>query len=98
MKDLVVQIDAPPMESMLIELLYEEVPDVSELAKFVRRADKLSLIDIAEVPFESHYISIRLSRELLEGRISPKTLRLSLAYSVERLYLSNMSLPVSHKP
>ena len=89
--DLVAQIDAPLLESMVIEMLYQEVPDVSELAKFVRRADKLSLIDIAEVAFESHYISIRLSRELLEGRVNPKTIRLSLACPESGLRLSYLA-------
>ena len=76
MEDLVAQIDAPLLESMVMELSYQEVPDVSELAKFVRRADKLSLIDRAEVIFESRSIYIKLSQELLEGIVNPKTLRL----------------------
>jgi hypothetical protein len=90
MEDLAAQINAPLMESMVIELSYEEVPDFSELAKFVCRADKLSLIDIVEVTFQTHYISIRLSQKSLAG-VSPKTLRLNLECPESDLLLSYLA-------
>jgi len=77
MEDLVAQIDAPLLESMRITLFHREVQEVSELSKFVRRADKLSLVDRAKVIFRSDCISVWLSQELQE-KVDPKTLRLYL--------------------
>ena len=75
-EDLVAQIDAPLLESMVITLFHQEVLEVSQLAKFVRRADKLSLLDRAEVTFSSSCISVTFSQESLV-RVDPKTLILN---------------------
>jgi len=74
MEDIVAQIDAPFLESIKITFFHQQVLEISELAKFVRRADKLSLIDRAEVTYEIYHISVTLSEELLRGRVRPKTL------------------------
>jgi len=79
MEDLVAQIDAPSLESMVITLFHQEVIEVSELAKFVRRTDKLSLLDRAAVVFQRDSIFVTLSQEELEREIGPKTLLLSPA-------------------
>jgi len=79
-EDLVARIDAPSLESMAITLFYQEVVEASELAKFVCRADKLSLLDRAEVTLGADCISVTLSQELLIGRVDPKTLLLNPAY------------------
>jgi len=79
MEDLVAQIDAPLLESMVITFSHQEVLEVAQLAKFVRRADKLSLLDRAQVTFRDDYISVTLSEELQVERVDPKTLKLTLA-------------------
>jgi len=76
-EDLVAQIDSPLLENVQITLFNQEVPQVSELAKFVCRADKLSLPHQAEVILMSHSISIGISPELQLG-FDPKTLILNL--------------------
>jgi hypothetical protein len=91
MEDLVAQIDTPLLKSMMITLYYQEGLEVSQLAKFVRRADKLSLVDRAEVTFEFRSISVKLSQELLEERINPKTLRLYPSCSESDLRLSYLA-------
>jgi hypothetical protein len=73
-EDLVAQLDAPLLESMTIMLYHRKVLEVSELAKFIRRTDKLSLTDRAEVTFMHESMFIILSQELLVGRVDPKTL------------------------
>ena len=79
-EDLVAQIDAPSLETMVISLFYQEVVEASELAKFVCRADKLSLLDRAGVTFGSDHISVTLSQKSLIGRVDPKTLLLNPTY------------------
>jgi len=74
MEYLVAQIHVPLLESMEITFFHQEVLEISELAKFIRRADNLSLVDRAEVTFRSSRISIKLSQHL--RRIDPKTLML----------------------
>jgi len=91
MEDLVAQIDAPSLESVQITLFNQEVLEVSELAKFVRRADKLSLPHQAEVILNSHSISIKLSPELLLGKFDPKTLVLYLTCNESVLWLSYLA-------
>ena len=78
MEDLTTQIDAPSLESLVITF-YRGVLEVSELGKFVRHADKLSLVDRAEVTFEPDCISVKRSQELLVRRVDPKTLILNPA-------------------
>ena len=91
MEDLVAQLDAPILESMVITLFHERVLEVSELAKFVRRADKLSLVDRAKVTFGPDCISLTLSQELLVGRVDPKTLMLNPTCSEPELRLSYLA-------
>jgi len=88
MEDLVAQIDTPLLESVQIAVFNQEVLEVSELAKFVRRADKLSLPHQAEVTFKSDFISTMLSPRLLIGLFNPKTLMLNLACPESALRLS----------
>ena len=71
--------EAPSLESMRITLFYQEFLEVSELAKFVRRADKLSLVDRAEATFNPGCISGELSQDIPVWRVDPKTLRLNPA-------------------
>ena len=79
MEYLVAQIHGPLLESMEITFFHQEVLEISELAKFIRRADKLSLIDRGEVIFKSEYISVKLSQHLWGIRADPKTLMLNPA-------------------
>ena len=72
-EDLVAQIDAPLLECIQITLFHQEVLEVSQLAKFVRRAAKLSLADRAEVRFDSDRISVTLSQERMITIVGPKT-------------------------
>jgi hypothetical protein len=74
MEDLVAQIDTPSLESMEITLFHQEVLDVSELAKFVHRADRLSSADRAQVSYMSDRISVRLAKHLIG--VGAKTLEL----------------------
>jgi len=53
-----------------------EVLELSELAKFVRRSDKLSAVDRAEITVQFECISVKLSQELPVRRVDPKTLRI----------------------
>ena len=76
--DLVAQFDARLLESMEITLFRREVLEVPELAKFVRRADKLSAVDRAEITVKYEYIAVNLSQELPAWRVDSKTLRISL--------------------
>ena len=87
-EDLVAQIDAPSLESVKIVLFDQEVLEVPELAKFIRRADKLSSPQQGEVNFESDFISVRLSPKLLLAKFDPKTLMLNLACDESVLRLS----------
>jgi len=93
MEDLVAQIDAPLLESVVISLFHQEVLEVSQLAKFIRRADKLSLLDRAQVTFHNSCISVTLSQELLAqvGRVNPKTLELNLTCSERDLRVSYLA-------
>ena len=61
MEVLVAHIDAPLLQSIEIKLFHQEVLEVSELAKFVRRSDKLSLADLARVTFDSDRILVALT-------------------------------------
>ena len=76
MEHLVAQIDAPLLESMDVTLLNREILEVSELAKFVRRVDKPSLLDRARVTFNPERISVMLLQEP-GWNIDPKTVKLS---------------------
>jgi len=87
-EDLVAQINAPSLESVKIILFDQEALEVPELAKFVRRADKLSLPQQAEVTFESDFISVKLSPKTLLAKFDPKTLMLNLACDESVLRLS----------
>jgi len=91
--DLVAQIDAPSLEWVRITVLVFdwEVLELLELAKFVRRADKLSLISLphrADVIVWFDGISIALSPELQLGLYDPKTLILDFACLMSALRLS----------
>ena len=61
MEVLVAHIDAPLLQNIEIKLFHQEVLEVSELAKFVRRSDKLSLADRAKVTFDSDRILFALT-------------------------------------
>ena len=78
MEVLAAHIDAPSLESLVITLFYHRVLEVSELGKFVRRADKLSSVDRAEVSFKPDCISVKRSQEFVWG-VDPKTLVLNPA-------------------
>ena len=93
MEDLVAQIDAPLLESVVISLFHQEVLEVSQLAKFIRRADKLSQLDRAQVAFSDNCISVTLSQELLAqvGSVDPKTLEVDLACSERDLRISYLA-------
>jgi len=75
MEDLVAQIDVPSLEKLEITFFHQEVLEarleVSELPKFVGRADKLSLVDRAEAFLSSGGISVELS--LHSWVLYPKT-------------------------
>ena len=86
--DLAAQIDTPSLEGMDIWLFHQEVLDVSELAKFVRRADKLSLVDQARVAFYSDEVHIALPQKEYDDR---KTLMLYLACPESDLRLSYLA-------
>jgi hypothetical protein len=68
MDGLVAQIDTPSLEEMEMWLFRREVLQVSELAKFVRRADKLSSADRARVTFWEDYIYFPFSRKAFAGQ------------------------------
>jgi len=86
-EDLVAQVDAPLLESTKVTLFHREVLEVSELSKFVRRADKLSLLDQAEFTVESDRITVLLS-QVFEVIVDPKTLRLCFSCPQSDLRLS----------
>jgi hypothetical protein len=72
---------APQIHGQLLEIMYitfsrGEVVEISEFAKFVHRADKLSSADRGEVTFESDHVSFKLSQNLTG--IDPKTLILNV--------------------
>jgi hypothetical protein len=71
MEYLAAQIYGQLLEIMHITFFREEVLEISEFAKFVHRADKLSSVDRGEVTFKSDHISFKLSQNLSE--IDPKT-------------------------
>jgi hypothetical protein len=73
---LVAQIHGWLLEHMEIKFFHQEILEISELAKLIRRADKLSLVDRGEVTFTSRRISFNLSRRLTG--IDQKTLMLHL--------------------
>jgi hypothetical protein len=72
---------------MGIALCHREVLVVSQLAEFFRHADKLSLVDRAEVTFEGDRISVDLSQELEEI----KTLTLNLTCYERELRFSYLA-------
>jgi len=87
MAHLVAQIDAPLLESMGVTLLNREILEVSELAKFVCRVDKPSLLDRAQVTFYSERISVLLSQDS-QWHVDPKTLMFNLTCHKLALRLS----------
>ena len=91
MEDLIAQIDARSLESMMIELLRPEVFEVSELAKFVRRAEKLSLADRAQATFGTDCVSITLTPKSLGKSFDPKTFIFEPKTSGSHLRLSNLA-------
>ena len=88
MDDLVAQIDTPSLEEIEIWLSLREVLQVSELSKFVRRAEKLSLVDQAEVTFWEDEIHVALPEKDCADR---KTLTLHLSCPVSDLRLSRLA-------
>jgi hypothetical protein len=76
---------------MMITLFDQEVLEVPELAKFVRRADKLSSVDKAIVTITPADISVLLSEEFLVGRIDPQTLILTPECHEQDFRLSNLA-------
>ena len=87
-RDLVAQIDAPLLESMEITLSHLDFPEVSELAKFVHRADKLSLLSRTKVNYQPNCISLSLSPERLVRIVDNKTLLLNIRCHKSALRLS----------
>ena len=77
-EDIVAQIDAPLLEGMMITLFHQKIKilEVSQLAKFVRRADKLSSVDHAVVTVMPARISALLSQESRIRSLDPKILML----------------------
>jgi len=90
-EDFVAQIDAPLLDSVRITLFNQEVLEVSELANFLRRADKLSLSHQAEVILQADSISITLSPKLLLGKLDPKTFMLNFTCHESALRLSYLA-------
>ena len=90
-EDFVAQIDTPLLESVQITLFNQEVLEVSELSKFLCRADKLSLPNQAEVLLTSDSISITLSPKLLLGKTDTETLMLNLRCDESALRLSYLA-------
>ena len=88
MEDLAAQTDASLLEKFEITFFHQEILEVSELAKFIRRADKLSLVDRAQVVYVTDSISVRLS-EILSG-IKPKTLEIHLICPHSQFRLSHL--------
>ena len=90
MEDLVAQTDASSLERFDITFFHQEIEilEVSELAKFVRRADKLSLVDRAQVLYMIDSISVRLS-EILSG-VKPKTLEIDFVFPHSQFRLSHL--------
>ena len=88
MEDLVAQIDAHLLERMDTTLFHQEVLEVSELAKFVRRTDKLSFADQAQVSYMSDRISVRLSKKL--PGVGDKTLELEFLCQQSQSRRSNL--------
>ena len=86
MEDLIAQFDTPSLESMEITLFHQEVLEVSELAKFVRRADRLSSADRAAVAYMSDRISVRLAKKLMG--VGAQTLELELLCHKSQFRLS----------
>ena len=93
--DLVAHFDAPLLESIVITLFHQEVLDIPQLAKFVRCAERLSVIDQATVIFgsDSVRVSITLPPESLveTRRVDSNTLMIELACLVSDLQLSYLA-------
>ena len=93
--DLVAHFDAPFLESIVIELFHEEVLDISQLAKFVRCAERLPTIDQATVFFgpDSVRVSITHPPESLvkTRRVDSNTLIIELACDESDLRLSYLT-------
>jgi len=91
MEDLVAQVYAPLMERVQITLFNQEVLEVSELAKFVRRADELSSPQQAAVTFEANFFSVALSPKSPLAKFDPETLILDLVCDDSVLRLSDVA-------
>ena len=87
-EDLVAQTDASSLERFDITFFHQEILEVSELAKFVRRADKLSLVGLGQVVYMTDRVSVRLS-EILSG-VMPKTLEIHLICPHSQFRLSHL--------
>jgi hypothetical protein len=61
---LVANTDAPLLEGVEITLFHQEVLEISELAKFIRRSDKLLLADRADITFDHDCISLSLAEDM----------------------------------
>jgi hypothetical protein len=93
--NLVAHFDAPLLESILIMLFHQEVLDISRLSRFVRCAEKLSLIDQATVifGFDCIGVSITLPPESLveTRRVDSNTLVIELGCHESDLRLSHLA-------
>ena len=93
--DLVAHFDAPLLESIVITLFHREVLGISQLPKFVRRAEKLSAIDQATVVFGSDGVRVSITLppdSLVETqRVDSNTLMIELACVEWELRLSYLA-------
>ena len=103
LEDLVVRIDAPLLDNLIIHLFDQFIPDTPQLARFINRTPKLKAHNEAHVHFDGVELrlklgeesekGLRISYEVEDSRVSSLvqvcTSSLSLAFSatVERLYI-----------
>ncbi|KAI0279651.1 hypothetical protein BGY98DRAFT_1144284 [Russula aff. rugulosa BPL654] len=103
LEDLVIRIDAPLLDNLIIHLFDQFISDTPQLARFINRTPKLKAHNEAHVHFDGVELrlklgeesekGLRISYEVEDSRVSSVvqvcTSSLSLAFSanVERLYI-----------
>jgi len=103
LEDLVVRIDTPLLDDLIISLFHQFIPDTAQLAQFIDRTPKLKAHNEAHVVFDHSGVHLKLpqlferglgiSHEMVDWQVSSMaevyTSSLSQAFSatVERLYI-----------
>jgi F-box-like len=103
LEDLVVRIDTPLLDNLIIHLFHRFIPDTPQLAQFINRSPKLKAHNKARVEFHDMDFRLKLGQESDKGlsikcevedshvQVCASFLSQASSATVERLYIYNYS-------